>query len=362
MRSDRTVARRDTRTWEKDAKYGTRLRRQAGTDKFKSTVSEHGRERVKHFHAPNWTQARKLHEKRLVNVEDGREPTSSRTTMDELAADFFDYFAGLVVTEERAPRTLEKYKAHYKLHLQPSFGRMRVQTIRPTHLSAWLSEKRRQGLDVHSIYATLSTLFNHARSRDLIHESPLKRLAKGERPRQQAKNPSRCLTDEECSKLIAQSLPATKTLNALFAYTALRQSEALGLVWGDLDLPSKGEYGTMHVRRQLERKKRGEPVRRVVLKTARRRKDAGEREVDRHPDLVELLKRHKREAFSRGHASPEDFVFSTASGGPMYYRKRRPGSRHRCRPSRPQRPRRRSTSLHTRPTAYGDLPLDRPGP
>lgn len=320
MQVDRTEPTRDKRKWEKCSKHGTRLRRQVGTDKYKSTVSENGRERVRHFRAPNWTQARNLHAKRLVNVEEGREPSSSRTTMDELAVDYFDYLGGLVATEERSERTLDKHRGHYRNHLQLSFGRMRVQAIRPAHVSSWLAAKRHQGLDVSSIYATLSVLLNFALSRDLMIESPLKRLAVGERPRQQPKNPPRCPSDEECSKLIEHSLPATKTLNALVAFTGVRQSEALGLIWDDLELPSKGEYGTMRVSLQLKRKKRGEPVRRVPLKTARRRRDAREREVDLLPDLVDLLKRHKVEAFKRGHARPEDYVFATASGNPMYYR------------------------------------------
>ena len=148
-------SRHDSRQWEKCSKYGTRLRRQAGTDRFKSTVSEDGRERVKHFRAENWTQARKLHEKRVVRVDEGTEPVSSRTTMNDLAADFWTYFEGLVASGERTPRTLERYKGEYRTHLQANFGRMRVQDVRPEHVSRWLAEKRRAGLDV----ARASTAF-----------------------------------------------------------------------------------------------------------------------------------------------------------------------------------------------------------
>lgn len=84
-----------------------------------------------------------------------------------------------------------------------------------------------------------------------------------------------------------------------------------GLVWGDLDL----ENGTAFVQAQLNRKKRGETARRVPTKTER-----GVREIDLLPELVGLLKRHKLQAFSRGQARPEDFVFATAEGRPLYYR------------------------------------------
>jgi integrase len=75
------------------------------------------------------------------------------------------------------------------------------------------------------------------------------------------------------------------------------------------------ENGVLHVRAQLGRKKRGESARRVPTKSAR-----GIREIDLLHDLVTLLRKHKAEAFARGHARPEDFVFCTAEGRPLYYR------------------------------------------
>ena len=40
--------------------------------------------------------------------------------------------------------------------------------------------------------------------------------------------PSRCLTDEQVSDLLRHSLPSTKILNAIYAFTGVRQSEGLG--------------------------------------------------------------------------------------------------------------------------------------
>ena len=152
---------------------------------------------------------------------------------------------------------------------------------------------------------------NHALSRGLILASPLARLARGERPKQRPKTAARCLTDDECSSLIQHALPSTHVLIALYAFTGLRQSEGLGLLWSDFD----AEEGVLRVFKQLERQKRGEPVRRVPLKSER-----GVRTIELLPDLIALLKRHKADAFSRGCASPEDFVFLTSSRKPLYYR------------------------------------------
>jgi integrase len=305
--ADVTPTRRDTRRWEKDSKYGTRLVRQAGTNTFRSTVHDRAGGK-KHARFPNWTQARKWHEKRLVNVEEGLEPVSTRVTMDELWADFEKLFEGLVASGERSPGTLERRQIQYRVHVRPTFGRMRVQKIGAQHVSRWLAEKRAEKKDVASIYEILRVLFNHAVSRGFIVESPLKRLSTPERPRRRAKSPARCVNDDECSVLIENSLPSIRTLTALYAFTALRQSEGLGLIWDDLDLTE----GILRVRAQLSRRK---PARRVPPKSAN-----GVREVDLLPELVTLLKRHKAAAFARGHAGASDFVFATADGKPLYYR------------------------------------------
>jgi integrase len=305
---DATASRRDARTWEK---IGTGLKRQAGTDIYKSTVWEAGEERKIHFRARTLSDAKQRHEKRRVSVREGLEPVRTKVTLDELAEELWTLFEGLIASGERAPTTLERYKIQYCVHLSPTLGKRRVQSIRAEHVSRLLADLRRQGLDVASIYSILSRLMNRAVTPGLVVESPLKRLGEDERPKRAPKTKARRLEDEQCSNLIKHALPSTRVLFALYAYTGLRQSEGLGLVWSDVDL----EEGVLHVSKQLARKKRGEPVRRVALKSER-----GERDVELLPELVALLKRHKAKAFEHGHARPEDFVFSTGDGGPLFYR------------------------------------------
>jgi integrase len=302
------ATRRDARTWEK---VGVGLKRQTGTDIYKSTVWENGEERKIHFRARTLSEAKQRHEKRRVNVREGLEPVRTKVTLDELAEDLWTLFEGLIASGERAPTTLERYRIQYRVHLSPTLGKRRVQSIRPEHISRLLADLRRQGLDVASIYSILSRLFRRAVTLGLVVESPLKRLGEDERPKRAPKTKARRLEDEECSKLIKHALPSTRVLIALYAYTGLRQSEGLGLIWSDVDL----EDGVLHVRKQLARKKRGEPVRRVALKSER-----GERDVELLSEIVTLLKQHKAKAFERGHARPESFVFSTADGGPPFYR------------------------------------------
>jgi integrase len=321
--SDQTLSkpRRDERRWENDSKHGTRLRRQAGTDRFKSTVPDPqrpGRERVRHFRARNWTEARKEHAGRIVKVENGMEPKSDKTTLDDLAEQRWASFAGRVASGERAASTLEAEKILYRKHLSPALGRMRVKSIQAEHVSALLARLRRQGFKpstIARVYAVLRLLLNLAVRRGLP-VSPLERLDEGERPAGGGESRGRCLNDEECSRLIAHALPGTSDLIAFYAFTGVRQSEGLAVRWGDLDLSE----GTVQIDKQLSRPKRNEPARLIPLKTARRNGGCKQREIELHPDLVKLLKRHKADAFARGLAGAGDYVFCTAVGGPLSQR------------------------------------------
>jgi integrase len=90
--------------------------------------------------------------------------------------------------------------------------------------------------------------------------------------------------------------------------TGLRQSEALGLRWQDVGF----EDGVIHVRHQLSRAKAGEPARLTPLKTR-----AGERWIELAPELSRELAKH---SLASPFSKDEDFVFTTVTGAPMYYR------------------------------------------
>ena len=311
--------RRDRRQWEHRPKYGKRLLRQVGTNRFKSKVpnpERPGADRSRSFPASGWQEAERIHRERLGQSETNELPVNSKQTLDELAERRWEVLEGLVASGERAETTLESDKLLYAKHLKPSLGRLRVEKMTSAHVSKLLSTLRKSGLapaSITRIYSVLRSILNLEPTASEI----LAGLAKVERPSVTTpKTPSRCLTDEQVSDLLYLSLSATKILNAIYAYTGVRQAEGLGLVWGDFDLTAE----TVHVKAQLSRKKRGQDARRVPLKSARRRLGAREREIELHPDLVALLKRHKAEQFVKGRAGAGDFVACTSEGKPLYYR------------------------------------------
>jgi len=114
------------------------------------------------------------------------------------------------------------------------------------------------------------------------------------------------LSSDEIARLLDNCPSLYRPLVATALFTGMRQGEALGLQWADLDL----DTGVVHVRRQLLRDGTLGPT-----KTAR-----GSRDITIFPALVALLREHRRTAFARGHARPSDFVFGSATGGPWHYR------------------------------------------
>ena len=93
---------------------------------------------------------------------------------------------------------------------------------------------------------------------------------------------------------------------ALSVLSGLRQGEALGLRWKDVDV----KKGVVHVRLQLDR--RGELV---VPKTP-----AAKRDVPIPTSLCRLLSAQRMQAFAVGRAATDNFVFASTTGGPLHPR------------------------------------------
>lgn len=138
-----------------------------------------------------------------------------------------------------------------------------------------------------------------------MSSNPVMRLEADERPAIE-KRDMRILERGEIGKLLDAAPDIYRALIALSVFVGLRQGEALGLVWADVDL----ENGRLHVRKQLDRKgSRVEPKTKQAKRT-----------IVLAPFLVRLLREHKARAFAAGHAKREDFVFASQTGGPLHYR------------------------------------------
>jgi integrase len=171
-----------------------------------------------------------------------------------------------------------------------------------------IARLRAQGLapkTINGALVPLGRILAHALRRDYITDNPLRRLEQHERPRIY-KRDQRVLDHHEIARLLDASLPRYRPLLTMAIYTGMRHSELLGLTWADLDL----DNGLIHVRYQLSRARLHNPARRVRLKT-----NAATRDIPLLPQLNALLKRHK---LASRHSTDSDYVFTTATGGPLY--------------------------------------------
>jgi integrase len=260
-------------------------------------------------------------EKLRVQVRAGETVAPSKATFADVADDFLKLFASLVESGERSERTLALYRQYHRAYLEPSFGRLSIQKVSAEHVARLLGELRATkskrtkrplaAWTVKGIYTLLGSIFNHALTRGLIVETPLKRLAKTERPKVRKTSKARVLSHDEIRRLLAHALESYRPLLATAVFSGMRLSELLGLRWQDVDF----EAGLIHVRHQLSRASKTKPARLLPLKT-----DAGSRDIVLLPQLAELLRGHHVAEVVKGSGQPHHFVFTTEIGTPFYGR------------------------------------------
>jgi integrase len=261
--------------------------------------------------ARNLTEAKKMQRLLAVKVDRGEAVAPSRATFGENNGDYERMLSSLVANGERAERTLEQHRQVYRCHLGPRLGRLAIQRVEPRHVVGVLTEMRETALSpwtLVGVWKVLSNLFNHALARGLISESPLKRVAKADRPIGKTRKQTQALSADECAALLKHASAGWHGLIATAIFTGLRVSELLGLRWRDVNFSE----AVIHVRHQLSRARTNQPPGLKELKTG-----AGLRDVYLLPELESLLRRRK---LASAHSQDEDFVFGTREGRPLSQR------------------------------------------
>jgi integrase len=251
-------------------------------------------------------EARRLRDEFVAAVRTGRVPAAPgdrrRRTFGEVADDWLTSQQALVDVGELAPRTLDAYEVAVRLHLKPAFGSRTIRSLTANDLVAWHASQPTAGAAAWSIkgrWVALRSILAHAVRHTWIESNPADALTSRERPKTGTSR-KRFLTEEEMGSLLETATGRYRVLIAVCLFAGLRISEALGLVWDDVDL----EHGHLRVRYQLNRKGK-----RVGLKTA-----AARREVIVIDSLAALLRRHR---LPSRHSKPGDPVFSTSTGTAM---------------------------------------------
>jgi integrase len=261
--------------------------------------------------------ARDLRAKLVTRVAEGEHIASSKITLEEYAE------AWLARQTKLRTTTHALYASHLRQHVLPRLGRRRLQSITPDDVVALIGEMEkgihfveRDGVlvriegepyrpwTIRGVITVLGRVMGAAVRSRAISSNPVRLLTKGERPTVERRDFPR-LDRGDVARLIMNTPSRYRTLVAVSVLTGIRQGEALGLRWQDVDV----REGVLRVRSQLSRG--------GVLVEPKTR--AAKRDIPIPPSLAKMLAAHKAWAFERGHAKPSDYVFASETGRPLAY-------------------------------------------
>jgi integrase len=239
----------------------------------------------------------------VARLGHGEQVRKTDETLGEYAERWLDQQRGRL-----RPTTIQWYEIAVRKHVVPALGRRKLQSIRIDDVADLVAQMRANGKSASTargVLTPLGRIFATAVRRGLIPSNPVRGLERAERPRGPSRE-MRILTANEIPKLIAACPERYRLLLELSLATGIRQGEALGLVWRDVDL----DRGTVEVRKQL-----GRDGQRADPKTER-----AKRSIPLPPSVARRLREHKERAFGLGRAKGDDFVFASETGGPLQAR------------------------------------------
>ncbi len=209
------------------------------------------------------------------------------------------------------PNTYHGYEVQVRVHIKPTLGRIPLDRLEPAHVQALINAKLKEGLSpktVHYMYSTLRNALNQAVRWEYVTRN-VAAVVGGPRMERYEIQP---FTREEAHKFLA----AVKgnRLEALYTVAltmGLRQGEALGLRWRDVDL----DVGSIRVNKQLQRIDRKYQL--TELKTSRSR-----RTLVVPAAILGSLRQHKEGQDAERRAAGEawrdtDLVFARRWGYPL---------------------------------------------
>lgn len=258
--------------------------------------------------------------------------TGKAWTVEKWLAHWLENIVALPAISENA---YSAYEVAVRVHLVPGIGKHRIDRLEPEHLEKLYRKMMRDGSKsgrVHQVHRTIRAALNIAVRRKHITENPAQ-LTRASKVEELEVEP---YTVDEVKRLLEAAQERRNSARwAVALALGLRQGEALGLRWADMDL----EVGTLNVRRSRLRPKwkhgcadaepcgrkfGGHCPDRVAIRpeTAGTKSKAGTRGIGLPDELVTLLKLHRtiqdRERQTAGQLWTEaGYVFATATGGPL---------------------------------------------
>jgi integrase len=233
----------------------------------------------------------------------------------ETVGTFLERWLEDVVKPNKTHRTYATHHQQVLSHIIPALGRVKLEALRKAHVDRLYADLLRGGLapsSVRRVHAVLHAALEEAVRGDLIPRNPAAHANKP-KVRQEEIEP----LDAEQARIFLDAARGDRyeALYLLCLMAGLRQGEALGLKWSDIDL----DAGTLRVNRQLQRVCRdGEMSGRLVFSEP---KNASRRTVGLPQRTVEALRNHRRrqleEKLRAPHYEDSGLVFATGKGTPL---------------------------------------------
>lgn len=226
---------------------------------------------------------------------------------------WLDHWLVNIAARKVRPRTLESYDSIVRLHLKPGLGHHRLERLQPEHLEQHYSKLLAGGMaaaTVLRVHRVLSRALKVAVQRGKIGRNVATLV---DPPAARRPDTGRPLDVQEARLVLNTARSHRNAARWTVALAVgLRQSEALGLQWSDIDL----EQGTLSVRRGLHR------VSGKGLVYEEPKAERSRRTLALPAPLTEALRQHRAaQSQERLAAGPlwedHDLVFCQVTGRPI---------------------------------------------
>lgn len=230
-----------------------------------------------------------------------------------LVEDWLTYWADNIAAIRVRERTLDTYRALIRMHVVPYIGKRRLDQLQPEDLEQTYKQLLAKGLSPASVlrvHRMLHRALKIAMQRERVGRNVATLV---EPPRQERAKTPEPLDVAECKLVLAAAEGQRNAARWTVALAlGVRQSEALGLQWKDIDL----DGARLSVRRGLHRV----PGQGLVFTEPKT--DRSRRTIAVPAPLIEALRRHRvAQAAERLVAGTDwedwDIVFAQPNGRPL---------------------------------------------
>ncbi|HEY9899194.1 MAG TPA: site-specific integrase [Pantanalinema sp.] len=270
---------------------------------------EGGKRRRKHFYGKTRAEVSAQLVKAQRDLQLGIKPADGTTTVEQ----FLDRWLATTAKPKVRPSTFARYAALVRLHIAPQLGNVKLAKLTAEQVQRFMNDKQAAGLSprtVQYIRAVLFQALKQAVDWDVIGRNVVERTKSPKLPHKEVTplSKSQVLTFLESIKG-----DRLEVLYSLVVATGLRQGEALGLTWDDVDF----QAGVIRIRNNLQWIEGQFKL--VDVKTARSRRTLAVPDV-----IMKSLKQHRAKQAAeklRSGAAWKDtlkLVFTTPTGAPIH--------------------------------------------